>query len=422
MLYNGGSLIKATKVYAGNEIYRSSIAFIPRSCYSASGRKTVLISDALPNYDFVIVDKNGKEVFVGKNEFDAKFIGADWYDGAYYVLMLERKQKNLVFTVLKINEDGKLVDSASTVDLGELSGFFKLYIIRPNLYNFFARFTTARGKPEFVVSAFMFDYFKRSETKLMYMFILTPDFDRKTVDVEILYNYKLDNKNVKKEYPNDVEIFVYRDTVYTFPIIIDGRERTIKLGINGINIFNKSSRQYYVDLFDADPQLKKARMLEYSEIRPYTHRGKLHIAVVVKAFFENPYDSENPYRTNAHIFVIKFDNKPSIVKHAVKDLENGLESPGRAFYVVFPETNDVAVGVRIASNKGNRVILEVEGTSNIMIPLHVRKEIGSEGLILDQCKNDLSKLKLIYKHKNVSETVFFDTFYIGSMAYKHVFY
>ncbi len=366
------------KAYRGKEVCSTIIDFVcneldvPFFIISASGKRLIANPETAT---IKIIDKDGNEIdecfqaeFCGLYEYIG---GVGWYDGAYYILLYNIVTFN--FVILKISEDGKLIGEAkATNPLPILLGNEEDDIIRARNYmileddkylGYYARFTTVRGKPEFIVS--MHKTGSPNTLTARLLFIATPDFERGKINVELLHNYLSDydmNQDVFYRF------FVYKDNVYTFSVRWDLSSENY-ITIDKINILNKHLERHRIDLSKINPEFKKPVPIFFSYSMPYIHKGKPFVAIVDY----NKYDvSKNLVR--AFIYVISLDGKPSIVKHNVK-IFSEKESTLRP--IVFIDSNDVAVSARISEIRNNEIILELEGTDNIMLHLVFKEKLIS---------------------------------------------
>ncbi len=419
------------KVYYGKEIcsidpnlfnlwsYRYSF-FVK----SDSG-KTMLIADP-SSAKVMILDKDCKKVFsesfkVKYNDLFVLIAGVGWYDGAYYVLLYDSRDK---FIVLKISEDGKLIGELElTNPLPTLLRDDEYKKLKRKIrvgHDYYARFTTARGKPEFVVSLYRNDLSSVEPPATYVLFFITPDFEKGKVGAELLHSYIED-----EDYsPILKRSFVYKDNVYAFSIIDFKKQRIL---IDKINIFNKHLKRYQIDLSEINKLSKPKKPLVDNYSMPYIHKGKPFVAIVA---YEDYYNGdENLIRT--FIYIISLEGKPSVVKRDVKIYEKYNDIP---VPIIFAESNDVAVILRNKETLDNKIFLELEGTTNILLRLDLRE--GNEikldyvdyGKIdLKSFDIDLSKIALIYfldeDEKDVKKrAIVFDKHFIGNMIDMNVFY
>ncbi len=401
------------KLYQGKEIFSIDVKLdigFPFFVESGSG-KTMLIADQLADAIVKIIDKDGNEIFSERYEHHEEIGGVGWHDGAYYVLLYDRA--DFAITILKYSEDGRLIGKTEPIKpipvlLGEYGYGIVLRDAVIERIDYYARLTTARGKPEFVVSSSVLDY-PYPDTKLL--FIATPDFRNGKVNVEMLHNYIEDSEELSIL----ERIFAYRDNVYVLSIV-DSKKHQIL--IDKINIFDKHLERHQIDLSEINPEFRKSVPI-YSYYMPYIHNDKPFVAIVAY----NKYGVKEKM-IRIFTYVISLDDKPSIVKHNMKIIKR--KESILLYPIVFTDTNDVAASARISEIRSNEIILELEGTDNILLHLVFKKEnvikSGNGEIELLSFDIDPSKIALVYSFNENKGTIAFDSRLVGSVSYKQVFY
>ncbi len=347
--------------------------------------------DRLSGYKFVFyaVDKKGKIV--------------DRIEAKHLLLLLKEKLMRSNSNDPMIKETLRVIEKLKSVS-------------QP-----FSQFTVINGKPAFVV-AFECEYFveERMTDEAHLILLASLDFNRKTVDVDLIYLYK---EMKYFTYYTLAAMLVYNDIIYLPREYVSskGSSKGEAIVIDKINILKKELDSSIVYLSEDTIFFTNINMVSY------INNGKPYLAIRMLC-----------YDDGTHLFVISMDDG-KIVKHRYFDKRPTLVDltkpdckfkhwgdivPCKITYhyiAVFPDTNDVAIFlVDTRELSPDAIELTFEGTRTIKLVIdvgYVKNALAELKKRLKSATNEDERKKLLRQLVSLEDTYYCLMALLGNSKY-----
>ncbi len=416
------------------------------TCFGSDNTFFVVLDDKIR-----IMNVEDRKV-VYEREIDYSILTIGWHDGVYYIFGTDVNYSGedfpvALFIIEAIDERGKFIGRIKIDDLLQLiedklrsmnpsnpSINQVLKTIQKYRDSFWTEWTTEvyftmiDGKPSFILS---FYHANLGEVfKTQFIFLLTLDFNKKTVDVEYIYNYMNIDKNPSATYG-----VTYKDNLYL--IDFDEIDGSPAIFVDRINITSKTVSRHYIRFEDENDQPHKLKI----SAKIYTNKGKPYIVV----FLEKNYKTKrNEDKYIDEVYIFSLEKEPRLVKHSILDRKYYTDLGFKLLpnLLILADTNDAIVYMKSGLVTKQNMEVYLVGTSFIKIDFELKRLFNDKSASEDHKISKLIYSALLKAAKNnnfsinncedirflliglqsVVRLLVYRPYFIGAECFKTVFY